>query len=113
MRIRPCHIALCLLLLSLPGVAQTAPPAVLRLAKLEIEGLQKISKEKALAISGLSLGQSLKLDDLNAVADKFYASGLFAQVRYRYSWTGEQLDVVFQVEEAKRVAPAPRRPQSG
>jgi outer membrane protein assembly factor BamA len=90
-----------LLLLSVGGLAQTAPPASLRLSKLECEGLQKVSKEKAIEVSGLSLGQSLKLDDLNTVTDKLYASGLFARARYNYSWMGEQLEVVFRVEEAK------------
>jgi outer membrane protein assembly factor BamA len=84
--------------------AQTPAPTTFRLAKLEFEELQKISKEKAVELSGLSLGQSLKLEDLNPVIDKLFASGQFAQIRYRYGWTGDQLEVIFQVEEAKLTA---------
>ena len=93
--------------LAMSVLAQTPMPATFQLAKVDFEGLQKVSKEKAFELSGLTLGQSLKIEDLNTASNKLYASGQFALIRYKYSWTGEQLEVIFQVEEAKPVAPAP------
>jgi outer membrane protein assembly factor BamA len=90
--------------------AQTPMPTAFRLAKVDFEGLARISQERAVELSGLTLGQSLKLEDLNAAADKLYASGQFARVSYRYSWKGEQLEVTFLVEEAKPATPAPAPP---
>src|SRR5215475_2794662 len=62
-----------------------------RLNKLDVIGLQKISREKFIEVSGLQLGQSLKFADLKTVANKLYESNLFARVKYRYSWDGENL----------------------
>lgn len=65
-------------------------------------------------MSGLTLGQSLKFADLKTATNKLVDSGLFANVRYRYSWDGDNLDVIFEVEESKppEPAPAPAAPKS-
>jgi outer membrane protein insertion porin family len=78
-----------------------------RLNKLDVNGLQKISREKFLEVSGLQLGQSVKFADLKTVANKLYESGLFASVKYRYSWDGDNLDVIFDIEESKPPEPSP------
>ncbi|MCI0337278.1 MAG: hypothetical protein L0226_06865, partial [Acidobacteria bacterium] len=99
-----------LLLLCSQGIAQQDQNTIAyRLSKVEIVGLQKVSREKFLELSGLQLNQSLKLADLQTVADKLYGSSLFAKIRYRYNWMGELLDVVFEVEE---VSPDPTEPSS-
>ncbi|HKQ74628.1 MAG TPA: POTRA domain-containing protein [Blastocatellia bacterium] len=78
-----------------------------RLNKLDIIGLQKVSREKFIEVGGLQLGQSLKFADLKTVANKLYESNLFARVKYRYSWDGENLDVIFEIEESKPPEPSP------
>src|SRR5262249_20915841 len=75
--------------------------------KIDVIGLQKISREKFIEVSGLRLGQSLKFADLKTVANKLYESNLFARVKYRYSWDGENLDVTFEIEESKPPEPSP------
>jgi outer membrane protein assembly factor BamA len=95
------------LLADLGARAQQNPEAqVYRLNKVDVNGLQKISYEKFLEVSGLRLGQSLKFADLKTVANKLSASGLFAFVKYRYNWDGDNLDVIFEVEESKPPEPA-------
>jgi outer membrane protein assembly factor BamA len=85
-----------------------------RLNKVDVNGLQKISREKFLEVSGLQLGQGVKFADLKAVANKLYESGLFASVKYRYNWDGDNLDVIFDIEESKppEPSPAPASPKS-
>jgi outer membrane protein assembly factor BamA len=102
-------LASLILLLSVRGMVRQQDPDTVnfRLNKLEIVGLQKLSREKFLELSGLKLEQSLKLADLRPVADKLYSSSLFVKVRYRYSWMGDLLDVFFDVEEAPPVPPQP------
>src|SRR5262245_509107 len=99
-----------LFLLTGPGVKAQQNPETLtyRLNKVEVNGLQKVSREKLLELSGLSLGQSLKFADLKTAANKLSASGLFASVRYRYNWDGDNLDVIFDIEESKAPEPSPQ-----
>ena len=78
-----------------------------RLNKLDIVGLQQITREKFIEVSGLRLGQSLKFADLKTVANRLYESNLFSRVKYRYSWEAENLDVIFEIEESKPPEPAP------
>ena len=95
---------------TLAGPMQDPPPAEFQLDKLDLEGLQKVDREKIIEISGLKTGQRLRLEDLNRATDKLYASGMFSRVNYRYSWTGDRLHVVFRFEEAQPppAAPAPK-----
>ncbi len=55
-----------------PG--QNPETQTFRLNKLDVNGLQKISREKFLEVSGLQLGQGVKFADLKAVANKLYES---------------------------------------
>ncbi|MBO0727162.1 MAG: hypothetical protein J2P52_16270 [Blastocatellia bacterium] len=100
--------ALLFLLTGLGARTQQNPEAqTYHLNKVDVNGLEKISHEKFLEVSGLKLGQSLKFADLKTVTDKLYGSGLFASVRYKYSWDGDNLDVLFEVEESKPPEPSP------
>lgn len=110
-------LLMLMLLLSAPVMGQEPDPATItfRLNKLEIVGLQKVSREKFLEAAGLKLEQTLKFADLRAASDKLYTSNLFSKVRYRYSWTGDLLDVVFDVEEGSlypqpTASPGPAKP---
>jgi len=98
--------------LRVPG--QDPETQTFRLNKLDVNGLQKISREKFLEASGLRLGQNIKFADLKTVANKLYESGLFASVKYRYNWDGDNLDVTFDVEESKPPEPgsAPAAPKT-
>ncbi|MBK6799419.1 MAG: hypothetical protein IPG76_22270 [Acidobacteria bacterium] len=49
---------------------QDPPPAEFQLDKLDLEGLQKVDREKIIEISGLKTGQRLELEDLNRATDK-------------------------------------------
>src|SRR2546426_128563 len=82
-----------------PG--QNPETQTFRLNKVDVNGLQKVSGEKFLEVSGLRLGQSVKIADLKTIANKVYESGLFASINYKYSWDGDNLDVTFEIVESK------------
>src|SRR5215475_10361080 len=114
-KMTPALFASLFLLAGLMARAQQNPETqTFRLNKLDVNGLQKISREKFLEVSGLQLGQSLKFADLKTVANKLYESGHFASVKYRYSWDGDNLDVNFEIEESKSPEPssAPAAPKT-
>jgi outer membrane protein insertion porin family len=94
-------VTLLCLIGPLTGVAQTPETQTFRLNKIEVKGLQKVSREKFLELGGLKLDQNIKVADFKEVVNRLYATGLFERVKYQYSWMDESLEVVFDVEERK------------
>src|SRR6266576_2891436 len=72
-----------------------------KIAKIEIEGLARLSADEVIATSGLKTGVPFSLEELDAAGQRLVDSGLFAKVGYRTSTKGNLMTVVFQVEEAK------------
>ncbi|HAF15088.1 MAG TPA: hypothetical protein DHU55_13010 [Blastocatellia bacterium] len=72
-----------------------------KIAKIEVEGLQRLSPDEVIAISGLKIGAPFSVEELDAAGEKLVDSGLFARVGYRTSTKGIQVTIVLQVEEAK------------
>lgn len=72
-----------------------------KIAKIEIEGLARLSADEVIATSGLKTGALFSLEELDAAGQRLVDSGLFAKVGYRTSTKGNLMTVVFQVEEAK------------
>jgi outer membrane protein assembly factor BamA len=87
---------------SLPTGAQQAPPVgKMRLQKIEVSGLKRLSEEDVVARSGLETGQLVDVAALDAAAEQLLGTGLFTRLSYRYRTQGEAATVVFEVEEAK------------
>jgi outer membrane protein insertion porin family len=78
-----------------------APPQAMRLGSIEITGLQKVTKEQAVAISGLEIGQQISVEMLDAAAQRLVGSGLFTNLSYRLRGSKDQAIVTFEVEELK------------
>ncbi|MDQ5844300.1 MAG: hypothetical protein M3539_03310 [Acidobacteriota bacterium] len=72
-----------------------------KIAKVEVEGLQRLSSEDVVAASGLKPGAAFSVEDVDNAGQKLVDSGLFAKVAYRTRTNGNQVIVVFNVEEAK------------
>ena len=72
-----------------------------RIAKIEVEGLERLSADEVIATSGLKTGGLFSVEELDAAGQRLVDSGLFAKVGYRTTTKGNQLTVVFQVVEAK------------
>jgi outer membrane protein assembly factor BamA len=96
-----------LFLLALPACALSAfgqqqpQTKTIRLSSIEVTGLQRITKEQAVAMSGLQVGQQIDIATLDAAAQKLVASGLFTNISYRLRGKPEQAIVTFEVEEPK------------
>jgi outer membrane protein insertion porin family len=76
-----------------------------RLAKIEVVGLKRLTPEQVIATSELQIGQTVDPDVLDAAAEKLNSSGLFKKLSYRVHFTGNQITLTFQVEEAARNLP--------
>src|SRR5262250_67252 len=74
-------------------------PSGMKLAKVEFEGLQRLSKEQLLQSSGLALGQDVNETILDAAAQRLLDSGLIKKLGYSYRPNGNQATVIFQIEE--------------
>jgi outer membrane protein assembly factor BamA len=72
-----------------------------KIAKIEIEGLVRLTADEVIATSGLKTGALFSLEELDAAGQRLVDSGLFAKVAYRTSTKGNLMTVVFQVEEGK------------
>jgi outer membrane protein assembly factor BamA len=70
-------------------------------AKIEVEGLERLSAAEVIATSGLQTGVPLSIKELDIAGQKLFDSGLFKKVAYRTTSKGNQVKVIFQVEEIK------------
>lgn len=88
--------------------AQQAPPAgKMRLQKIEVSGLKRMSEAQLIERSGLETGQSVDVAALDAAAEQLLATGLFTRLSYRYRTQGDAATVTFEVEEARRESNIP------
>lgn len=89
------RLPLVLLLLVLPVAAQQN----FKIAKIEFEGLKRLSPEDMIASTGLKIGDSFSLDALDAAAQRLIDSGNFKNVAYKTRPSKDQISITFQVEE--------------
>jgi outer membrane protein assembly factor BamA len=72
-----------------------------KIAKIEIEGLMRLSADEVVAASGLKTGALFSIESLDAAGQKLFDSGLFGNVSYRTTTKGDQVTIIFQVDEAR------------
>jgi outer membrane protein assembly factor BamA len=83
------------------GQPQQPPAKTIRLSSLEVTGLQSVTKEQVIAVSGLQVGEQITIEMLDAAAQKLANSGLFTNLSYRLSGSADKAIVTFEVEELK------------
>ena len=91
------------LLLSAPcAYSQPQSPAqTMRLSGIEVSGLQRVTKEQVIAISGLQVGERISIRLLDTAAQQLSNSGLFTNLSYRLRGSADAAIVTFEVEELK------------
>ena len=72
-----------------------------KIAKIEFEGLNRLSLDDMIATSGLKVGQQFELSALDAAAQRLVDSGFFKNVAYRTRPNRDQITITFIVEESK------------
>lgn len=97
-------VALLLVPAVAPGSPQTAPPTM-RLAAIEVTGLRRLTPAHVISGSGLHIGSTVTLADIDASVERLGKTGLFAHVSYRYRYKGADLFVTFEVQEARAETP--------
>ncbi|HEX8634805.1 MAG TPA: POTRA domain-containing protein [Pyrinomonadaceae bacterium] len=97
--------ALLLLLWSPPGAsaiyAQQTPAGQMRLEKIEVSGLERVTEAQVVEASGLEIGQQVDAAALDAAAERLLGTGLFTKLGYRYRTKGVGAVVTFEVVESK------------
>jgi hypothetical protein len=71
-----------------------------KLSSVTQSGSHNYSSEQVAAVSGLQIGAAVDRDAIQAAADRLARSGLFSNVRYRFSTDAGGLAVTFEVEDA-------------
>ncbi len=75
------------------------------LTQIDFDGLKRVSREEALAASGLQVGQPVSVEIVDAAADKLMNAGLFKNLSYSVRGTNEKATVTFKVEEMTSAMP--------
>lgn len=113
-RARPPYASACALaaaafllivLQATPALARQDGKHVVKLERIEFKGLERVKQEDAIEKTGLSVGQSVSIDELDAVANKLLASGLFKGLDYSITGTTDKAVLTFTVSEQKWAMP--------
>ena len=91
------RLTLIFLILVLPVAAQQN----FKIAKIEFEGLNRLSADEMIATTGLKIGDPFSLEALDAAGQRLVDSGLFKNVGYKTRPNKDQITIIFQVEEAR------------
>lgn len=92
---------LAILVIIIAFTAAVAQQTSRRIARIDVEGLQRLSRDEVVAATGLKPGDTFWLAAVDAAGQKLVDSGLFAKVGYRTQTRGNHVTIVFQLEERK------------
>ncbi|MCU1263762.1 MAG: hypothetical protein JWM21_80 [Acidobacteria bacterium] len=82
-------------------VAQQPAEESTKLAKIEFQGLKRLTAEELIKVSGLELGQPLDIGALDAAAQRLLDSGLVHRLSYHLQTKAGMANVTFQIEEGR------------
>jgi outer membrane protein insertion porin family len=88
----------CISLLAIPLSAQTS-----KLAQVKVTGSVKFPEAQIAAASGLTIGEAISKDDIQAAANRLADLGPFTNVRYRFTSAGDTVSVEFTLADAPTV----------
>ncbi len=84
-------------------VAQAQAPLVV--GAVDVQGSRRYAATDVIRISGVTPGQSLSVADLDTAVNRMAATGLFAQVAYRYLTRAGKTTVTFDIVEPEWTMP--------
>jgi outer membrane protein assembly factor BamA len=96
--------AACLFLFATATRAQQ-PQQSIKLDKIEFKGLERVKEPEALEKSGLTVGQTVSIDDVEAASNRLLESGLFTNLSYKLKGTTDKAVLSFEVIERKWTMP--------
>ena len=93
-------VKLLVLLLAFTPDHQQPPAATeFQLGAVSVTGATRYTPNEVTKLSRLKEGQPIKLSDLDTTIKQMSSTGLFASLKYRYTTSGNRLDVTFDIEE--------------
>ncbi|MBV9923555.1 MAG: hypothetical protein JOZ96_00835 [Acidobacteria bacterium] len=98
-------LAACLLCAATARAQQQQPQQSLKLERVEFKGLERVKEDEALGKSGLTVGQTVSIDDVEAAANRLLESGLFNNLSYKIKGTTDKAVLTFEVIERKWTMP--------
>jgi len=90
-----------LVLLIIAATAVHAQQANQKIARIEVEGLQRLAAGEVVAATQLKPGTAFSVTEVDAAGQRLIDTGLFTKVGYQTRTNGSQVTIIFQVEEAK------------
>src|SRR5437763_11100037 len=97
-----CGLALLLLPVEFPALAQSPEPVSAPLREVHVDGEKHLTEAQIIVITGLVPCFQIGRDDLQTAADKLVQSGLFARVSYNFPTKLASVLVTYHVEESPR-----------
>lgn len=97
-------VSFLLIFLGLGG-SVAAQPVPLVVGGLDAAGMKRYTKAEIVRISGLRVGQTVTVDELNQVVARMAGTGLFTQLNYRSSTVKGRTTIVFDVRESEWTMP--------
>lgn len=88
-----------LIIIAVSAVRAQHPDRVI--GRIEVQGLQRLSAADVIAATQLKTGTTFSVTEVDAAGQRLIDSGLFTRVGYQTRTSGNQVTVIFQVEEAK------------
>ena len=71
----------------------------MKLARIEIEGLQRLTRDQVIKLSGLELGQNVDIAGIDAASQRLMDSGLIKKLSYRLHTNAGQTTLTFKIQE--------------
>jgi outer membrane protein assembly factor BamA len=105
LRNRSLPVILLAPFLLLPSFGGAQTTRIYKLAAIQFAGLQRYTAEQGTAASGLQVGNSIMVADLQSAANRLSKSGAFDSVSFQYSTQGDNLTAHFGVHETANVLP--------
>jgi len=93
-----------MLLVALPMCAQEGTPGSAPLTGLAVNGSSRFDSQQIVPTTGLHVGATVTRNDIQKGADALAASGLFANVQYRFDTDNAGVRVQYEVADAKTYA---------
>ncbi len=95
------RVALLLTAVIIAATAGHAQQADRKIARIEVQGLQRLPTDEVIAATQLKPDTVFSVTEVDAAGQRLIDTGLFTKVGYQTRTNGNQVTVIFQVEEAK------------
>lgn len=95
------RVAFAFFLLIIAGGALHAQQSDRKIARIEVEGLQRLTPAEVIASTKLKPGAAFSVTEVDEAGERLMDTGLFSKVGYKTITSGNNVTVIFQLEETK------------